>query len=261
MHIRQIRNATVRITYGGKTFLTDPWLMPKGAMGCFADTPFRPCRPEQESIPMPMCALPIPVEDVLRDVDAYVITHIHPDHVDMEPDGTLGRALDKHLPVFAQSPEDAYALVRSGFTDVTVLYENSMLGDIRLIKTPGRHGTRIPCGPSCGVIFQAAGEKTLYAAGDTIWYDGVKATLEHYSPDVIIVNACAAALAVEGRLIMDDADVAAVHKACPAAKIVVSHMDSVAHAAITRADMRLLLKKQGLETVAVMPDDGETLAF
>lgn len=55
-----------------------------------------------------------------------------------------------------------------------------------------------------------------------------------------MVNACAAALAVEGRLSMDDADVAAVHKACPAAKTVVSHMDSVTHAAITRAGMRLL---------------------
>ena len=32
MQIHQIRNATVKITYAGKTFLVDPWLLPKEAM-------------------------------------------------------------------------------------------------------------------------------------------------------------------------------------------------------------------------------------
>ena len=30
MNIRQIRNATLVIDYGGKRFLTDPWFGPKG---------------------------------------------------------------------------------------------------------------------------------------------------------------------------------------------------------------------------------------
>ncbi len=261
MHIRQIRNATVRITYSGKTFLMDPWLMDRGALGAFSGLPFRCADPSKEDIPMPMCALPMPVEDILKDVDAYVITHIHPDHVDMEPDGVVGRVLDKDTPTFVQSVEDAQILLSSGFRDVTVLYENSALGDVRLIRTPGRHGTKIPCGPSCGVIFQAVGEKTLYVAGDTIWYDAVRDTLERRRPDVVIVNACAAELRDEGRLIMDDADIAAVHAACPQARIVISHMDTVAHAAITRTDMRRLLRERGLETVAVMPEDGEVLVL
>lgn len=42
MEIQQIRNATQRIHYAGKTFLIDPWLTPKGAMGTFRNTPFRP---------------------------------------------------------------------------------------------------------------------------------------------------------------------------------------------------------------------------
>ncbi|MCR4667628.1 MAG: MBL fold metallo-hydrolase [Desulfovibrio sp.] len=261
MNIQQLRNATVRIEYGGKSFLIDPWLMDKGAMGCFVDTPFRCVDPSKETIPMPMCDLPMPVNDILRGVDAYIITHVHPDHVDMEADGTVGKVLDKNIPVFVQSPEDAQILLRSGFSEVTVLYENSGIGDVNLIKTPGRHGTKIPCGPSCGVVFQAPSEKTLYIAGDTIWYDAVRHTLEQFRPDVIIVNACAAELRNEGRLIMDDADVAAVHMACPEATIVISHMDTVAHASITRNDMRQFLHKRGLETATVMPDDGETLSF
>lgn len=30
MQIRQIRNATIKIHYGGKVFLVDPWLAPQG---------------------------------------------------------------------------------------------------------------------------------------------------------------------------------------------------------------------------------------
>lgn len=35
MQIHQIRNATVKITYAGNTFLVDPWLLPKEAMPGF----------------------------------------------------------------------------------------------------------------------------------------------------------------------------------------------------------------------------------
>jgi len=261
VQIQQIRNAAVRINYSGKTFLTDPWLMDKGALGVFADSPYCCADPAKENIPMPMCDLPMSVDDILRNVDAYIVTHIHPDHIDMEPDGTVGRVLDKNTPAFVQNTEDAQAFLRSGFTDVTVLYENSAFDGVRLIKTPGRHGTKIPCGPSCGVIFQADDEKTLYVAGDTIWYDGVRYTLNRFHPDVIIVNACAAELRDEGRLIMDAADIAAVHAACPQAHIVISHMDTVAHATISREDMRRLLSKYDLESFTSMPDDGETLTL
>lgn len=261
MKIQQIRNATLRIEYGGKTFLTDPWLMDKGAMGTLANTPYRCADPSKENIPMPMVALPMPVADVLRDIDAYVITHIHPDHVDMEADGTVGHLLDKLTPTFVQSPEDAQILLHSGFTDVTVLYENSTFDQVRLIKTPGRHGTKIPCGPSCGVVFQAEREKPLYMAGDTIWYDAVKETLERFRPDVVIVNACAATLQTEGRLIMDDTDIACIHAVCPQATIVISHMDTVAHATISRSDMQHRIQERGLESATIMPDDGEILSF
>ena len=39
MQIRQIRNATIKIHYGGKVFLIDPWLAPKDGFGCFAGLP------------------------------------------------------------------------------------------------------------------------------------------------------------------------------------------------------------------------------
>lgn len=65
MKIQQIRSAMVRIEYAGKTFLTDPWLAEKGSMETFSDTSFRYRNPAQATISMPMCDLPIPVEEIL----------------------------------------------------------------------------------------------------------------------------------------------------------------------------------------------------
>ena len=61
MNIQQIRNATLRITYAGKTFLIDPWLAGKGEMGTFRSLGglFR-CESDKWDVPMPMCGLPFP---------------------------------------------------------------------------------------------------------------------------------------------------------------------------------------------------------
>lgn len=262
MKIQQIRNAALRITMGGKTFLTDPWLAPKGAMGPFNDPTFRYVNEEQAKLAMPLCDLPMPIEDVLAGVDAYIVTHVHPDHIDMAADGSVGAPLNKATPVFVQSEEDAETLRRSGFETVTVLGEDTVFEGVHMKKTPGLHGTKIPCGPSCGVIMTAKDEpKKLYIAGDTIWFEGVEKTIAAERPDVIILNACAAEFIDQGRLIMDDADVASVVEAAPDAAVIVSHMDNVAHASITRTSMKERLTKRGIWTKVVMPDDGETLKF
>ena len=58
MKIKQIRNATIRIEYAGKTFLVDPWLEKKHDLGSFEDIPGRPFHvpdPVKEHLPMPFC--------------------------------------------------------------------------------------------------------------------------------------------------------------------------------------------------------------
>lgn len=261
MKIQQIRNATLKITFGGKTFLVDPWLIGGQKFGRFVDIPGNPFHtpdPVREQIPMPIFDLPAPVGEILRGVDYYIVTHIHPDHVDIAPDGTLGKPLDKNIPIFVQNAADADAFKRSGFKAVEVLVEN-ILGAIKLTKTPARHGTIEPLGEACGLIFQAPDEKILYLAGDTVWFEGVQASLKTFRPDVVIVNACAAELKGNGRLIMNDEDIDCIAKTLPAAQIVVSHMDNVPHATITRHKMRGLLARRGVDYL--MPEDGETLTF
>ena len=39
MRFQQIRSATIKITYAGRTFLIDPWLAPRFTSGCLAMIP------------------------------------------------------------------------------------------------------------------------------------------------------------------------------------------------------------------------------
>lgn len=259
MKIKQIRNATIKLSYAGKIFLIDPWLTDRHKFGCFADLPGKPFStpdPVREQIPMPICELPMSVEEILRGVDFYIVTHLHPDHIDMAPDGTVGAPLDKNVPLLAQNDDDSAVFKRSGFANVHLIGEQ-ISDEIKLTKTPARHGTIAPLGEACGIIFTAPNEKTLYLVGDTVWFAGVEDTLKKFRPDVVIVNACAAELLGNGRLIMNDEDIDCIAQTLPSAQIIVSHMDNVAHATITRHEMRGLLAKRKIN--CLMPDDGETL--
>ena len=54
---QQIRNATVKITYKGTTFLVDPYFRPKGEDGCFQIAP----KPELKKLKNPLNELPFPI--------------------------------------------------------------------------------------------------------------------------------------------------------------------------------------------------------
>ena len=75
MKIQQIRNATMKINYGGITFLLDPWLQDKGT-GFSA----KAVRKEMVGIKTPINDLPITPDEILSGVDHCLVTHIHPDH-------------------------------------------------------------------------------------------------------------------------------------------------------------------------------------
>lgn len=263
MKIKQIRNATVRIEYADKTFLVDPWLGEKYSGGCFSMLPGRPVHAVdsvKDNILYPIFDLPEPLEQVLHGIDYYLLTHVHPDHIDMLPNGTVGAPLDKSKPIYVHNENDAKILQASHFENVSVLKEQTLCDNITLYKTAARHGTRLPASDACGIVFQSKDEPTLYIAGDTIWFDGVKNALLKFNPDIVILNACAAEFIEYGRLIMDDEDVECVARTVPDAKLIISHMDNVPHAAITRRTMKGLLAGRGIEKY-IMPSDGEIISF
>ena len=264
MLVQQIRNATVKIVYQNKTILIDPWLAPQYAIGSFAQmipNAFKLQDKMKANIPMPIAPLPMSVEDILRDVDAIIITHIHPDHVDMMPNGHIGECLPHHLPVFVQNEADASILSQNQFNDVRVLSaQGTDFEGITITKTPCRHGTIEPCGQASGFCLEASQEPKFMACGDTVWYPQLQEALRKHNPEVVLLNACAAELEGFGRLIMNDEDVACVAATLPEAHLIISHMDTVAHASISRYEMRGLLTKRQIANF-IIPEDGESLSF
>lgn len=254
MKIQQIRNATLVVTYGGKKFLIDTWLMPKDYMPGFDGA-------VNAHIRQPRVELPVSKEEIVR-VDAVILSHFHPDHWDE----FAARAIDKDIPFFVQSSADADIIKSFGFKDVRILKEKTNFEGITLHKTACQHGKREIIQPFCeqigmpydsmGVIFKVQNEKTLYLAGDTIWCDEVKHAIDKYLLDVIIVNACGASTLAGDRLIMDIEDIQKISSYASKSIIVASHMDTVSHLTVTRND----IKKLKLSNM-VVPDDGETLAF
>ena len=256
MKITEVRNATLRLDFGGVRFLIDPMLAEQGAYPGFEGT-------ANSHLRNPLVPLPLPVDEIL-DVDAVVVTHTHPDHWDEAAQALL----PKSLPIFAQNEQDA-GLIRSvGFADVRLLTEATGFNGVSLSKTGGRHGSDAAyavlgelLGEVCGVVFTNAGERTLYIAGDTIWNHHVEDALARHRPEVIVLNAGDAQVPGLGSIIMDTEDVRAVHDAASAATLIASHMEAVNHCVLSRSGLRAFAEAQGFAGSLRVPEDGETVAL
>jgi len=257
MHFRQIRNATLNIEYAGKKFLIDPMLDPKGAQAGYPGT-------VNSELSNPLVDLPCPVDEVI-DVDAVIVTHTHPDHWDE----TARKRIPKDTLIFAQHPYDEWQIQLAGFTNTRVLEANTDYEGIALCKTPGQHGRGKILeglfgqilGEVCGVVFRHPDEKTLYLAGDTVWYEGVAETLRTYNPDIVITNNADARVVPNEPIIMGTEDLREVYRAAPDATIIASHMDSVNPGTLSRKSLRAFLDENEMTDRVLVPEDGEAYDF
>lgn len=254
MNIQQIRNATLTVEYGGQNFLIDPMFSAKGE--------FDPFLPAERNDRNPMVELPISVEEILDSVDAVIITHTHEDHFDQAAKDQL----PKDIKMFMQDEEDAKLAKESGFTNVEVMEEEVGIdfNGVELTEVDGRHGygeTAELMGNVMGVVFQHSDEKTLYLAGDTVWYEKVQENIDTYKPEVIMLNGGENQFLEGGALVMGKEDIYEVHKAAPEATIIVSHMEAVNHWGLSREELKNFINEKGIKTNVLVPDDGESYSF
>ena len=238
MRVTLLRNATLLVELAGRRILVDPMLGPVGSYPAIENTP----RPR----PNPLVPLP-PVE--LEPLDAVIVTHLHRDHYD----AAAAEVLRKELPVVTQPPS-AGRLRADGFADVRPVEDELDWDGLRVARTDGRHGhgaVAEAMGPVSGFVLRAAGEPTLWIAGDTVWCDEAADALERHRPDVAVVNAGAAQFLDSEPITMDAADVAHVVAAGP--RVVAVHMEAINHCLLSRAELRAAVPE------ALCPGDGETL--
>ena len=249
MHLRLIRNATLRLEVDGRRLLVDPMLDPAGARP--------PVEGTENDRRNPLVELPEPAEVVVEGIDALLVTHLHRDHFD----DTAAALLPRGLPVLCQ-PEDAGRLRAHGFTDVRPVADALTWEGIEITRTPARHGsgaTAEAMAPVSGFVLRDGSGRTLYLAGDTVLYEAVEAVLDERRPDVVVVNASGARFTGGDPIVMDADDVVAVARRVPAARVVAVHLEAINHCVQTRADLHQRLHDEGLTDHVTVPEDGATV--
>lgn len=262
--VQLIRNASVKVSYAGTTFLIDPMLAEQGAYPGFEQT-------YRSELRNPLTPLPFPVADILRNVDAVIVTHTHLDHWDE----AAQKALPKNIVLFAQDEVDAAMFRSQGFTNVRVLESETTFKGVHLTKTGGQHGSNamyaIPdlaksLGNTMGIVFKAPGMKTVYLAGDTIWREEVERAITEHKPEAIVLNTGAAAMNIPGLegepfIIMGKEDTLRASKLAPSASIIAVHMDAINHMTVDRKDLSEYARQQGIRDRVLIPFDGEIIRF
>lgn len=246
MRLRLIRHATLLVELAGRRLLIDPMLDPAGARPPVVNT--------ANDRRNPLVELPTTPEEVAREADAVLVTHLHADHLDE----TAVRLLAATTPVLCQ-PEDVATLRERGFTDVRPVQDALEWRGVHVARTPARHGTgKIgeAMAPVSGFVLRAAGEPSVYVAGDTVWCDEVRATLDVQRPDVVVVNAGGARFTEGDAIVMTADDVVALTRHAPGAPVVAVHLDAINHCLETRDDLRARLRAEGLDDRVSVPEDG-----
>jgi len=253
MKINQIRNATIIVEYANRKFLIDPMLAEKGTYPPFPNS----ARQDQKN---PVVSLPTSIENIIEDIDAVIVTHLHLDHFDE----AAQRILPKDIKMFVQNEEDATEVRNAGFQNVEVLQEDTAFEGIQLIKTKGEHGRGEIlklAGLVCGVVFKHQSEKTLYVAGDTVWYDEVQKVIDIHKPEILVVNGGDNQFFEGGSLVMGKEDIYKVYKAAPNSQIIVVHMEAVNHWNLSREELKSFINEKGMASTVSVPDDGESYTF
>ena len=237
MQLTLVRNATLILELGGRRRRVDPMLDDAGVRP--------PIEGTANPVSNPTVELPFPAEEVVRGVDAIVVTHRHRDHLDTRAEELLPR----DVPVFCQ-PEDEEALHELGL-DAHPVDDTLDWNGVRITRTAGRHGS----GEMAKLLAPVSGFvlDDLYVAGDTVWYEAVDETIERHRPRVAVVNAGGAEFAEGGLIIMGIDDVREVVSRVPT--VVAVHMEALNHCHLTRAELRAAVPD------VLVPADGETLAL
>jgi len=235
VRITLVRSATIIVELAGRRILVDPMLDDVGARP--------PIEGTRNQVANPTVPLPFPAEEVVRGVDAVIVTHRHRDHLDTRGE----ELLPSDVPVYCQ-PEDEEALRDLG-VDVRSVDDAVEWDGLRIARTPARHGA----GRMAELLAPVSGFvlNDLYLAGDTVWYEGVEETIARHRPRVAVVNAGGAEFTEGGLIVMGTDDVREVVARVPT--VVAVHLEALNHCFLTRAELRRSIPE------VLVPEDGETL--
>ncbi|MGE5551012.1 MAG: MBL fold metallo-hydrolase [Bacteroidota bacterium] len=249
MQLQLIRNATMRMTYARRTFITDPYLAAKHS------------RPSYRGIaPNPLVDLPCAPHEAIAGIEMAIVSHLHSDHFDPAARDLLPKDVDLLCP-----PEDSVEMETRGFRHVLPVVKTIDWQGITITRTPCRHGSGDvlkEMGEASGFVFQADGEPTVYWVGDSIWYGAVAEVISGVKPEIIITHSGGAVWGDGVPIVMDAPQTTALCHAAPNSIVIAVHMEALDHTTVSRQALRDYAEANGIGPERLLiPWDGERLVF
>ena len=239
----------MRLNYGGRVIVTDPYLAEKHSLRSFTGI-----------TPNPLVDLPCKPAEVIANAELVIISHLHTDHFDEAAQALLPAG----TPILCQ-PGDEVEIGGKGFRNVTPLEDSVKWQGIDIMRTAGRHGSgelAEQMGMVSGFVLRAEGEPAVYWAGDTVWYEEVARLIEAQEPDIVITHSSGAKFGDSAPIVMDAEQTVAVCLAAPKASVVAIHMESLDHGTVSRKELRAVAESNGIsDSRLLIPSDGESLTF
>ncbi|NLR67719.1 MBL fold metallo-hydrolase [Chitinophaga varians] len=255
LQIQLIRQATVKITMHQQHLLIDPVLADEGT-----EPPIFFSNERKN----PTIGLPFHRDSVLKNVDAILLTHYHPDHFDMAAE----KYVPKDMLIFCQPGDDA-KLKEKGFThtqviDSTMTWQGISFHRYLSSHYPGANGEP-PFGISSSWYLQS-GTDAVFITGDAILDDRLKASLAATRPPIVIANSGECHFTRENPVLapgitmtLTTGELKAITQLLPATTVVAVHMDAINHCSLTKAELRQYVAKEKLQKRIRVPNEGEVL--
>ena len=251
MRIQLWRNATLKLTINQTNFLIDPMLGEKSSLGIF------PWTDDEKS--NPLVDLPFTKEELaneLENIDVVLVSHLHPDHWDE----TAVKLLNKTIPLICPD-EIAPTITSYGFTNMNVINDFFTYREVDIYLTDGQHGKGEighKMGKVNGFVLKHLNH-SIYIAGDTIWCEAVKNSIDKHQPNHIIVAGGAATFALGNPVTMTFDDIKNVATYTSESTIWITHLEAISPCKENRSYLRKSLESSKLEKQCSVLEDGEIM--
>ena len=252
MKIHHLRNATLIIESENNFILVDPMLGKVGTQPPFTLFRFKPRK-------NPVVPLLDSCQPILEKVTHCLITHKHPDHVDIVAERFLKK---RNIPVVCNEKDSSHFRKKRLNVTKTLKYGASeKFLDGTIIGIPARHGYGFiasPMGNVMGFHIELPNTPSIYISADTIFTEDVDRALKELKPDVTVVACGTAQLDIGKPLLMTIEDIIKFVEQSPG-KVIANHLEALNHCPTTRKQLREKLTEKGLLDKVYIPNDGETI--